>query len=413
MFLSILENIPLSRDNKRANITIMATEKPELFRVPQVCKGEASAGSGKTYCLALRYLQLLFNPRLKPEEIPLNAILAITFTNKAALEMKERILDFLKKIALDKFSSPDEKFELLSSLGQDETFARQKASRIMDYILKNYNFFQVQTIDSFINTILSGCAFKLDLSANFSTEREYSQYLVLGLDELIERAHEDKKVLEIFRKFLKQYMYLENSPGWFPKQSILAIITALYSKCAKFSGNFIASFLEYGDILALKVRILALMQKMQEDLPLGAHKTFVKSLASFLIENKENFDIDEVSDYFKHEEFPLNKNTILKEKTEKLWQRVREGLRDLAESESLFMYSYYVDIFNAAMSDLKVLANRDDILFLEALNKEAANLFQEKGLDLPELYWRKRFIVFGGRQKTGDLSFPRHRDRVY
>ncbi len=366
----------------------MPNDKSKLFQFPQVYAVEASAGSGKTYCLARRYLQLLINPCLKPEEIPLDTILAITFTNKAALEMKERILDLLKKIALNKFSDRKEEEELLSSLGVDETYARQKAFKIMDHILKNYNFFQVQTIDSFINAILSGCAFKLDLSANFTTEREYREYLVLSLDKLIERAHEDKEVLAIFHNFLKQYIYLENAPGWFPKQHILSIITALYSKSAKFSGNFLVSSINYKDILKLKEEILALMHKLQDELLEGTHKTFVKALASFLGENKEYFDLDDVSNFFRKEDYPLNKGCRISARTEKIWFRIRDRLKDLSEAESLFAYNYYIDIFNAALSDLKALASRDDMLFLEALNKEAAVLFQEKNLNLPELYWR-------------------------
>ncbi|MCX5697703.1 MAG: UvrD-helicase domain-containing protein [Candidatus Omnitrophica bacterium] len=366
----------------------MPDDKSKLFQFPQLYAVEASAGSGKTYCLARRYLQLLINPYLKPEEIPLDTILAITFTNKAALEMKERILDLLKRIALNKFPDRKEEEELLSSLGVDETYARQKAFRIMDHILKNYNFFQVQTIDSFINAILSGCAFKLGLSANFTTEREYREYLVLSLDKLIERAHEDKEVLAIFHNFLRQYIYLENAPGWFPKQNIMSIITSLYSKSARFSGSFIASSIKYGDILALKKDILSFAQKLKVCLPEGTDKRFIKALSVFLTENKENFDIDEVSTFFKREELPLNKSSLPSAKADKLWQRIRERLQELAESESLFMYNYYIDIFNAALLDLEAEVRRDDILFLEALNKEAAILFQEKNLNLPELYWR-------------------------
>jgi len=70
---------------------------------PEVLVVEASAGSGKTYELAGRYLRLLFDPSLNTSEIPLKNILAITFTNKACLEMKARILQFLKQLALDGF----------------------------------------------------------------------------------------------------------------------------------------------------------------------------------------------------------------------------------------------------------------------------------------------------------------------
>jgi len=64
--------------------------KDSLSHFPEVCIKEASAGSGKTYALAKRYIQLLINLSLELQEIPLRSILAITFTNKAAIEMKKR-----------------------------------------------------------------------------------------------------------------------------------------------------------------------------------------------------------------------------------------------------------------------------------------------------------------------------------
>ena len=64
---------------------------------PCVHVTEASAGSGKTYALAMRYLQLVMDPELYSGKESLKTILAVTFTNKAAHEMKQRILELLKK----------------------------------------------------------------------------------------------------------------------------------------------------------------------------------------------------------------------------------------------------------------------------------------------------------------------------
>ena len=74
----------------------MKKEYPSKQDAPTVFVTEASAGSGKTYCLAKHYLGLVLNPQSSPQDI--ESILAITFTNKAAREMKERILDFLKEL---------------------------------------------------------------------------------------------------------------------------------------------------------------------------------------------------------------------------------------------------------------------------------------------------------------------------
>ena len=120
---------------------------------PEVIVVEASAGSGKTYALAKRYVQLLLNSTSTQAGIPLRIILAITFTNKATIEMKERILELLKKIALDCFASKEEEQDILGLMGPDRERAQKVAHQIMDEIIRHYNYFGVQTIDSFINAL--------------------------------------------------------------------------------------------------------------------------------------------------------------------------------------------------------------------------------------------------------------------
>ncbi len=370
---------------------------PRQSQFPQVLIVEASAGSGKTYALAKRYIQLLITPRLKPEEIPLNTILAITFTNKAAIEMKERILEFLKKIALDKFEDGKEKENFLASLHVDKEAARKKSYKIMDYLTRNYNFFQVQTIDSFINAILSGCAFRLDLSANFKTEKYYGDYLSYSMDKLIDKAGADKDVLNLFHNFLRHYLFIENKSGWFPRQYILSILKSLYSKNNRLSGRFIRNNTEAKDLISLKKSVLNLMTDLTGNLPGGTDKRFLNSLSNFLERNKEGFDIDDIPDFFGRTDFPINKNHGVPDNIRKLWQRIGNGIKELCELESGSAYNYYVDILNEVLRELKEITARDDVLFLEALNKEAQRLLGEKSF-LPELYCRlatrfKHFLI--------------------
>ncbi|MHB1663802.1 MAG: UvrD-helicase domain-containing protein, partial [bacterium] len=80
---------------------VLKTDKELEF--PHIFQLSASAGSGKTRNLSLRYVQFLLSPDIKSNNIKtnnLNNIIAITFTNKAANEMKERILKLLKSIAI-------------------------------------------------------------------------------------------------------------------------------------------------------------------------------------------------------------------------------------------------------------------------------------------------------------------------
>lgn len=374
----------------------MSEQNPSQFQFPQVCVVEASAGSGKTRALAIRFIGLLMNPALKPAEIPLKNILAITFSNKATVEMKTRILEFLKKIALDRFSDEAEKKSILASLGVEYAFAQKKAFAIMDYLIRNYNFFQVQTIDSFINAILSACAFKLDRSAGFRIKTDSSDYLTYGLDKLIDRAAQDQKIIATFHNFLMRYLSLENRTGWFPRKDILSVIASLFGEYNKYARPFASCETEPAQLLAMKKKILNLMNELKKRLPGGTHANFEKNFLLFLEKNSETFDFEDLSSYFRRDEYPVRKDETLPDEIEKLWGRIRKDLREAAELESHAVFNEYVDIFLSVFDQFKELSKKDDILFLDELNRETRLLFDEGSMTVPELYFRlaSRFSHF-------------------
>jgi len=302
--------------------------------------------------------------------------------------MKGRILYFLKKIALDKFSTAKEKEELLAMLGVDDVVAQKKAFSIMDTIIKNYNFFQVQTIDSFINAILSGCAFRLGLSANFRIKTEYKDYLAYALDKLIDHAAIDQKTRRAFANFLHQYLILENKTGWSPKKEILAAINDLFSSVNKYGGDFLPCPGDVSDLLAQKKNTLASMRQLKRDLPSETHATFEKKLSDFLGEHKDNFNFSALSEYFMRTDFPVRKNGVVSSNVKKIWEQIRKELRVIAELESRLTFNAYIEIFNKVFLYFKALSAKDDILFLEELNRETRILLDEKGMSVPELYYR-------------------------
>jgi ATP-dependent exoDNAse (exonuclease V) beta subunit len=228
------------------------------FASPEVRVVEASAGSGKTFALAKRYVQLLILSSSSPAG--LRSILAITFTNKAAVEMKARILDFLKKIALSKLSDVEKK-EIILPLNLTEHEASARAYAVMEGLIRNYNFFQVQTIDSFINALLCGCSFKINLSANFNIKRNSREYLSGALDRLIDLAVTDKTIYDSFHQFLHQYLFIENRSGWFPKKDLLKILAALFSQSNFYSLDFLNSPVQSLDLILAKKEILKLMRE--------------------------------------------------------------------------------------------------------------------------------------------------------
>ena len=335
---------------------------------PQVSIVNASAGSGKTYALAKQYIHLLLNPR-DPQANPLREILAITFTNKATLQMKERILESLKKIAL----------------------GNKKALVLMDAIMRDYHFFQVQTIDSFIKSILSGCTFKTEFSSSFRIKQDYSEDLAYSLDKLIEKTGQDKKVLNAFVKFLQQYLYVENRAGkasWFVKKDILSLMGTMFGLTNVYGDRFKKPDVKEGTLIIKKKHVLSSIKKLKDIAPEGTNQRFFKSLTSFLNKTQYTFDIDSIPASFARPEFPLNKGYPLPKETEKLWRTIRRGLKEVCEVESLSLLSPYIDIFDMVLDVFKNLAIRDDIIFLGELNRHARSLFDNSSITIGELYYR-------------------------
>lgn len=363
----------------------MSKSKNKLFSLPELRVVNASAGAGKTYALAKRYIQLL----LTPAQPILKNILAITFTNKAAVEMKERIIDFLKKLALGVFSSAAEQKDILSSLGMTNETAKRKAFFAMDSIVGSYSFFQVQTIDSFIKSVISNCALRLNLSPYFKIKQESDEYLSFSLDLLIEKANKDKKLLDIFKTFIKQYLYVEDNPGWFPKQNMLKRFKELHNKSSSYGGSFrTSSRFSPDSLFVLRRKIISHLTVLLEELPDGTNKIFEKSLNSILEHGAEEFSVDDISSYFSRKKFPINKGYEVTGRINELWDTIRAEIDNLCRCEAYTLFNCYIEIFDILSRDLSNLKNKDDVLFLCELNSQASRLFGKNEITVPELYYR-------------------------
>lgn len=140
----------------------------------------ASAGSGKTFTLVKEYLKVVLTTE---DRFVFQKILAITFTNKAASEMKERVLDNLQHFSEGKENDLFLKLKEETSL---ETSTIQNRSRlVLETILQNYSAFAITTIDSFTHKIIKSFAFDLGLNLNFEVELDSDTLLSLAVDVLI------------------------------------------------------------------------------------------------------------------------------------------------------------------------------------------------------------------------------------
>lgn len=158
---------------------------------------KASAGSGKTYNLALSYIRHLLGYRtgtdghIRPYKGDTarnhRSILAITFTNAATEEMKTRIVKRLAQLAQDPASS-DYIQNLTDLFGVDADVIRQAARHALSELLYDYSNFFVSTIDSFFQTVLRTFAREVDQQGDYELSLEQKtiipEVIALMLEEL-------------------------------------------------------------------------------------------------------------------------------------------------------------------------------------------------------------------------------------
>ena len=118
----------------------------------------ASAGSGKTFALSVRYISLLFMG-VEP-----STILAATFTNKAASEMKQRVIALLIHL--------EEKEAELLAISEQTGFTTEellaKQPEVLELFLSSSNF--IVTLDSFFTSILRSASLYIDIEPDFVTK---------------------------------------------------------------------------------------------------------------------------------------------------------------------------------------------------------------------------------------------------
>lgn len=163
----------------------------------------SSAGSGKTTTLVNEYLEMLMKPNGN-----FKSILAITFTNKAAGEMKERILHALGQIAASADPSQlnpalsKQISEIQKTYDLQYSDIRDKAGRQLSHILHQYGSFAVSTIDKFTHQLIRNFAFDLKVPTNFAVELDTEMVVKSAVDYLLEDVGQNELVTRMLIEFL-------------------------------------------------------------------------------------------------------------------------------------------------------------------------------------------------------------------
>jgi ATP-dependent exoDNAse (exonuclease V) beta subunit len=346
----------------------------------------ASAGSGKTFKLAERYLTLLLS---SPKTNSFQNILAITFTNKAVGEMKSRILDYLTYFAKEKKSlENDTMFQLIkenTKLTSDQI--QKKSFFILKEILNNYAAFEISTIDAFTHRIIRTFAKDLGLSMNFDIEMDTKQILQMAVERLVNKAGKDQQLTEVLIDFALEKVNDDKSGDI--SRDIFEASTLLLNERDEFYINSLRDY-DLEDFKTLKLKLKKEIESISNQLKLTGieflHKMEDKGLTS------KDFSRGSIPKYF---EKLSEDNRLLK--FESKWQLQIEDedsyvTKKLSENTKQVIFSmkdFIVEKFLSSktlFSDRKfyekILKNITQLSLLSAVKEEMESIKKEQNVML-------------------------------
>ncbi len=213
----------------------------------------ASAGSGKTYRLAYRYIEVaILNP------YNYSRILAVTFTNKATDEMKQRILQELNLLACGQTTSfLKDLMKDHPSFGPDEIQRRALMARTL--ILHNYSNFAVMTIDRFFQRVVRSFMQELGIELNYTLELKTEDLISTATDNLIEGIASESPLELAMDKFIEER--INENRDWDLRRNIKELGKQLFDESYLQSPKYTGS----EELISLKQQLISKRSLIREN----------------------------------------------------------------------------------------------------------------------------------------------------
>ena len=198
--------------------------------MPNLKVYKASAGSGKTYTLALEYIKELL---AKNNTHSHRHILAVTFTKDATGEMKDRILSELYGLAFDSKDSAvfmESVRAALENAGKpmNREQIQDKARKILKEILHDYSRLYITTIDSFFQKVLRNLARELGKGSKFNLEMNSFKVLSDAVSAMIENANQNQQLLDWLTTYIEDR--LDEGTNWRIDKEILNFSRCIFDE---------------------------------------------------------------------------------------------------------------------------------------------------------------------------------------
>jgi len=335
----------------------------------------SSAGGGKTYRLSTRYKNLL-----KEDNQNLKKSLAITFTNKAATEMKERILGLLKEEALIE--------------------GNKHSQELIDFILDNYSDFSVRTIDSFVNSLVKAFSIELGITPESELIMDSNYYKDFATSLIIQSVEQDKNLRRKLSDFIINRIETGGKISW----DFHDTLRKGMDKIEKYEGNENVSFekppenfIELDrDIVVCFNKSINLAEEILEysHTHSGIHSRFLETLDT--VSRIRSIDKLLESSYIKKRaEETLTKSFKDDPKDfGHLFGELKKCVFNYYRQSLLREHNYQIDIYGAYSEALKNIREKQKVRFIEDINKELKILFEE--FSIPFVFYRigEKFIHY-------------------
>lgn len=354
---------------------------------PHIMQVKASAGSGKTYLLAMRFVQFLLSFRIPKNRIP--NLLAITFTNDAAQEMRRRVLNFLKELALQPSS------HLVSELSQlvtdNPNGFPKRAKEVVDELLRNYDFWQVRTIDSFLHQIVEASRYELGLSPEYEIDPHQKRFLQKAMDDLLLKAQRDTALFNRIEALIRYYLTEEEKASWWPHGAILEKLTFFYEEEQTHGMPFIMPFIEAPSKDEIKRQIAEFLKDIQ------SKGLVLNGYAKKAMEKAINGRLEDAlkSPYFgKHIDGLFNKSSFefIDNNLNAKWGQIQENIRNYAESRAVEDFRPYFSLLKEWKGILNDIKMEERTIFFGDINLYVQQIYRD--FAMPELFFRLGERIF-------------------
>lgn len=370
-------------------------ERDADIRFPHCTVLKASAGSGKTHTLTKRFVQFILS-----EKIPRNKlrnILAVTFSNNAAKEMRERVLLWLKAVYLNDPAKISE-LSMITSLDKGQLI--KKAGQLIDEILNNYSDFQVKTIDSFMTSVFKASALDFGYNPEFEILMKNDPVIDyafgLFLRDLREGTEKAAYLEDIIASLL-EHKKAASSYIWEPSALLLEEIKKLYRKLASTGKK--PKVMDFSkDFSRLKDDMRSAMDELEElitasGLDRSGNSSYLnirpiitegrlgdligKGLKNPPVKKPKKAQADIQGSY----------NCVVA-----AWAELGALVRECISLYARSCYTPYLKAYSALSETIEAVKRRQGKIFIEDINKNLAEYLNEE--IVPDVYFRMGEVIF-------------------